>query len=436
MTGICRIAATAWLVVAPALVHAQAPAVQESPNAVPAAATPTAQADASAPSPAPQVDAPAPSAVRIEAAAGRGITIRNGDAYSLTIRPRIQLRDTITHTPGAPGNDTTNDIQIRTMRLWMLGHVLNPQIRYGIQLAFGANDFEKINGVRQPSPIFDAFVDFRQARDASVRVGQAFVPFDRLRTIREFALQTVDRANPIRELTLDRDMGVTLFSDDLGGHGGRVGYYLGVYGGEGRNQFDAQKVGFLYTARLSYRPFGSFDDDTEGDLERRTSPRLAIGIAGAYNQRSLRANSTTGAFYQLGSVDYVHAAVDVVFKYRGFAFMGEALIRGSSTPTRSGTVGTTAVTETPGRAVGYVAQASYMPVDRFELWGRWDEVRLPFTTSVALHDLVAAGGRGLSGGLNYYLNGHYLKFQADVAHTFGGQFQGTTQIRLQLDATF
>lgn len=380
------------------------------------------------------VAAPAPA--RFEAAAGRGVTFNHGDAYALTIRPRIQLRETVTHTPGATGPDTTNDIQVRTMRLWMMGHVIDPNLRFGVQLAFGANDFEKIGGVRQPSPIFDAFVDFRHVRDASVRVGQAFVPFDRLRTIREFALQTVDRSNPVRELTLDRDMGLTLFSDDLGGHGGRVAYHLGFYGGEGRNQFDAQEVGFLYTARLAYRPFGSFDDDAEGDLERRTSPRLAVGVAGAYNQNALRAGSTTGAFLQLGSVDYVHAAFDVVFKYRGFAFMGEALLRGSSSPTRSATVGTTLVTETPGRGVGYVVQASYMPVDRFEVWTRWDEIRLPFTTSDALRTLVAAHGRGLSGGINYYLHGHSLKFQADVAHTFGSTFEGTTQVRLQLDATF
>ena len=53
--------------------------------------------------------------------------------------------------------------------------------------------------------IYDAFLDWKAHRDISVKAGQFFVPFDRLRTVREFALQMGDRPRPVAELTLDRD---------------------------------------------------------------------------------------------------------------------------------------------------------------------------------------------------------------------------------------
>lgn len=413
----------------PQQTDASTDATIEDTEAVEASAVPD------VPPPSQEETNPNPTGFRFEAAPGRGLTIAHGDAFSFTVRSRAQIRHTLTT---APSSEATHDIQIRTLRLWLLGHVMNPNVRYGIQLAFGARDFERVGGATNATPIFDAFVDLVHSRDASVRIGQFFVPFDRLRTIREFALQSVDRSTVIRELTLDRDVGVMVYSDDLGGHDGRYVYRLGVFGGDGRNQFDARSVGFLYTARFAYRPFGAFDDDSEGDLARRTTPKLAIGIAGAYNQNTHRFASTTGEFFTLSDVDYVHGAVDLVFKYRGFALMAEAVLRGSTTSSHSGVDGDgNPITETATRAIGYLAQVSYLPTQRFEVWSRWDEVRLPFATSTAMQTLVASRGRGLAGGFNVYFNGHGLKVQADVAHVFGeGSFDGNTQYRLQLDASF
>lgn len=368
-------------------------------------------------------------AFEITARPGAGVTLRVGDAYALTLRPRIQLRDTITVRP-----DVANEVNVKTLRLWIQGHVFSPQTRYGIQLALGGNDFE--NG--QATPIFDAYFDFSQLRDMNVRVGQFFVPFDRLRTIREFALQSVDRAVAITELTLDRDVGFHIYSNDLGGLDGKLGYSLGIFGGEGRNRFGAQEPGFLYTARFSYRPFGSFDEDTEGDLERRADPKLMLGAAFAYNQNAQRVRGTTGANLPVGNVDYLHFALDTSFKWRGFAFLGEIVMRGSTTNTRFGVdANGNPVTQEPARGLGYVVQASYAFIPELELWGRWDEVRTPWGSDVALRTLQNVRGRELAGGLNYYVNGHAFKIQLDVQHAFGASLDsGTTVVRMQLDASF
>lgn len=154
----------------------------------------------------------------VTVAPGKGLTIKTSDGnYALTVRARTQIRETVTHDDI---NGYTNETAIKAARLFTTGHVLSPDVRYSIQLAFGAGELEKGN----PSPILDSFVEYTRLRDLNIRVGQFFVPFDRARTIREFALQMVDRPQVVRELTLDRDVGVMLSSSDLFGTRGVLSY--------------------------------------------------------------------------------------------------------------------------------------------------------------------------------------------------------------------
>lgn len=379
--------------------------------------------------PALPADSTGTTAVRVSVQPGKGVTVDGGEAYALNLRGRMQLRDTVTALPSAQ-----NEIQIRTMRLWLTGHQLSRNIRYGVQLAFGGNDFE----TGSASPLFDAFVDFTHLRDLNVRVGQFFVPFDRARTIREFALSAVDRPAVVPEFTLDRDVGVAVSSQDLFGLGGRLAYNLGVFGGEGRNRFGGGQPGFLYTARVAVRPFGGFDEDMEGDLEQHADPKWMLGVATAYNQNAQRQRGTTGTTYALGSVDYWWAAVDTVLKWRGLSVMAEAVMRQSPQQVHTGkdTAGV-ALTEYTRRGVGYLLQAGYLVHPRVEAWARWDEMLLPWATDPALHKTVAATGKAIAAGVNYYLNGHLFKIQADAVHQFGSALDsGRTVVRLQVDVTF
>ncbi len=404
------------------------------------------------------VRAQAPSAPRAttgEASAsyelGRGFTIRAGDVFSTNVQSRVQIRttfgvsgddaDSMTATPGP-----TNETQIRTLRLWLRGNVIDPNIRYGVQLALGANDFEAGNA----SPIFDAYVELTHLRDANVRVGQFFVPFDRARTIREFALQSVDRAQLVRELTLDRDVGVVIQSQDLFGEGGRFGYHVGLFAGDGRNRFGAHPLGFLYVARIFVRPFGTFDDDQEGDLTRQPTTRLMIGGGIAYNQSTDRPNSTTGTPYGFGTFDYLHAAGDLVLKYGGFYFLGEVVYR-QATSARSITRANamTMMDETVWSRDGWglLAQTSYnfgpvLDLAQLEVWGRYEQLEAIGSTDPRLITTVQTRGRGVGAGLNLYFNSHALKVQLDWAHWFPNTTNGATfgpgehLIRLQLDASF
>src|SRR4030095_13263081 len=133
-----------------------------------------------------------------------------------------------------------------TLRLWLSGNLLTKDLSYFIQLAFGGNDFE----AESSSPIFDAFLTYTRLRDLNIKVGQYFVPFDRARTIREFALHFVDRQLMVQELSLDRDVCLTLYSDTRGGSRNIVGYAVFVGGGDGKNRFGGAPEGPLVVARL------------------------------------------------------------------------------------------------------------------------------------------------------------------------------------------
>jgi hypothetical protein len=300
-------------------------------------------------------------------------------------------------------------------------------------LAFGGNDFE----TGSSSPIFDAYLDYTRYRDLNIRVGQFFVPFDRARTIREVTLQLVDRQISVRELTLDRDVGIMLSSTNLFGLHELLGYSFFLGGGDGRNRFAAYAVGPITVLRLTLRPFGAFDDDQEADLTRGDRPRLALGVAGAYNYRTSRAQSTFGTTFTTGTANYTHLAADLVFKYRGFSLLAEGIWRKANKDVlEKETHGT--VTREPTRSGhGYFAQAGFLVNSQLEVTARWDQLFARTGTDPQLVLLAQTQGKQLGSGMNLYLNGYAFKVQADYFYIFGSA-DGVPrhQARLQLDASF
>lgn len=374
--------------------------------------------------------AEAPSPVTVTAAPGKGLTVGAADGkFAVTFRARIQLRETFTVVP--TGN--SHEIQVRTMRFNVMGHVLDPDLKYLVQLAFGGNDFDNGNA----SPIFDAFVEWTKWRDLNVRVGQFFVPFDRARTVRELALQLVDRQQVVRELTLDRDVGVMFSSSNL--FGTKVlGYHLFLGGGEGRNRFGAAVSAPLVVARAVLRPFGTFDDDQESDLTREQRLRVAFGIGGAYNFRTARQQSTYGTTYTLGTVSYTNAAVDLVVKYGGVSVLAEGLVRWADRKGLDGVGPTgTPVREWTREAGGYFVQAGWLFLPKVEAVARWEQLFAFEGTDPSLVTLSQTQGNQLVVGFNWYPNGHAFKIQADYSGVFS-RVNGPARhlFRLQLDATF
>lgn len=400
------------------------------------AAQPPAPPDAESPGVGPPESQPAPG-IEVSGAPGQGLTWKVGDTFSLNVRSRIQLR----YQLNIPTKDDAGQrefeqlVSIGTARLWLSGNILAPELTYMIQLAVAGRDFR--DGAT--SPLYDAYLDWKAHRDFSVRAGQFFVPFDRLRTVREWALQMADRPRPVLEYTLDRDMGVVVYSERFLGERSPLAWRLGAFGGGGTNLSLGREPGALMVGRVELRPLGPIDDDKDGDLERRPRPGLALGGAFAANLNTNRLRSTTGPTFAEGTTDYLHAAADLVFKWRGFALQGEYLWKQASSDELASTAsdGTT-ITEYTRSGQGWVAQASYTLDPPFEVVVRLSGMYALPGTDPRLRAETASHGQEVGAGLNYYFNEHKLKLQADwiarMPHDF--HFDAADHVvHLQLDVT-
>lgn len=358
----------------------------------------------------------------VDAGFGRGVTIRTADdQMSLNIRGRVQVRNTMADTEG-DDRIGTSEFLIRRMRLLFQGNALGPTLTYYFQFSFANLDNE--SDLRLP--LRDAYVTWAPARDANLRVGQMKVPFARQRVVSSSALQMVDRSAIVSELNLDRDVGVQLFSRDLFGLGGRLGYAVGLFGGDGRNRL-GRDFGYLYTARVETWPFGQFDDIVEADVARSPKPRLAVAATVGYNQRTNRPRSTIGDPFALGDVNYRHAAADMIFKRSGFSLISEVLYRRAAEELRSTS---SAVLSRSGWG-GYV-QAGQMVTSRAEINGRVGRL-MPFSgTSVSFEEIDETGV-----GVSYYPRAHNLKVQGDYFQLRAGRANRLAhQVRVQLQLYF
>ena len=373
---------------------------------------------------------PEPGTARVTAAPGRGVTFDSLDGrYALTLRGRLQFRDTLTATDG----DIRNEANLRLARLALQGHAYDPDLRYAIQLGFTGPDLMPDIGT---SMVMDAWLEWTRWRDLKVRAGQFFVPLDRARTMSGFALQFVDRGMVPRTLGLDRDVGILFWSTELFGLPW-LGYDVFLGGGEGRNRMGARSPGPLVVGRLTFRPYGVFGENIEGDLMRRRHPRLAIGIAGGYNHNTDRESSTFGPVYRTGRVSYAHAAVDVLFKYRGLSVMAEYIARHATQDTISGLVDGELLEEYTRSGHGYILQAGYMLTSRVEVAGRWEQLFAENDTDQVFSEFVVQSGRQAAGAMSYYVNGHAMKMQADYTWISGTRRASPGhQARLQLEVTF
>jgi len=371
---------------------------------------------------------PEASPVTARVGLGSGLTVRTADErFTLTLRVRAQTRMTWRSAEDEAVDDDSAGFELRRLRLLVTGNFLGPHWRYYVQLGFSNQDTEPDLRL----PVRDAWIQWTGLRDLSMRLGQGKVPFNRQRVNSSSALSMVDRAIAGGELNLDRDVGFTLFSDDLFGLGRRLGYRLGVFGGDGRNRL-ATNTGLLYVARLQFSPFGGFDEGPETDLTRDRRLRINLGVAAGYNAESVRARSTTAETYRLGGFDQRHAEVDLMVKWRGLSLLAECLWRTAATPTRLGVDANGAqVTERARDAWGYFAQVGYAFTTYLDAQVRWGEL-FPIGAGSPV-----ARSRELGASVGWYPYGHDLKLQMDYFRLSTEDLAvGRHQVRVQAQLFF
>jgi len=248
---------------------------------------------------------------------GRGLLFHSDDdLFSMQIRGRMQIQGFV--ESGVSSSDPASaDFMIRRGRLLFRGHLLDANLEYYVQLGMAPRDMD-------PDPLIPvpvAQLAWTGLRDLSIRAGVMKIPFSRERVISSSALQLVDRSIVNAELAVDRDNGIQLYSNDLFGLGGYLGYQLGIFGGDGRLRVN-NDLGLLYVARVQVQPFGRFDDQlSEADLTRQERVRLSIGAGFAYNGDTNRRRRTTTDFYRAPPTrfSYMHAAAHPSLQYAGLS---------------------------------------------------------------------------------------------------------------------
>lgn len=380
---------------------------------------------------------------------GKGFAFATVDKrFSLVIRARIQPRFELEH-PNAPRGSTEDVFQLRRARLQLQGNLFGIHNKYYIQFGFTPRDMTGglIVGDGSPrrNPLRDARLEFDYLRDFTIWVGQTKVPFSRQRVISDGNLSAIDRSIANEEFNLDRDVGVQALSKDLGGLGGRLGYNLGVFMGEGRNTFQLTDPGMLYVARVDVRPLGSFDDEVESDLGRSRKVGLGIGTAYAFHDNAQGNRGVHGERWaDEGTADYHNVTVDAVLKWRGLAIESAFHWRRGIHRKNGGAVDSLDMpipTELARNGLGWFGQIAWLvPRIPLELVGRYGLVRNTFGSGSGLGRADEAGG-----GLNYYLAGHNFKIQADYYRLWDDSLassfdvsarRGTDRIRLQIQLGF
>ena len=277
--------------------------------------------------------------------------------------------------------EEASTFNLKRVRLYFMGHLINPDFRYYIQLAG-----ETAENAQNPGAltVLDANVQSTHIPWLNVQLGQFKVYFNRSQVNSTAAMQFTDRSLAMEAFTASglnrRDVGLTIMNDE---EVYPFVYYLGVFNGSGplvnrfaqftseeptlgcpggqtsgnpfpspagcpsstRNINGNLRTGvnqLMYTARFMWNIMGR-PGYGEGDLAYSEAPQMAVGGGYAYNPAI--ETSTDNAFVGIdlanlnfrrqlatlgnarvlgqGKVDFSTWTLDYVFKYRGFSLQAE-----------------------------------------------------------------------------------------------------------------
>lgn len=262
----------------------------------------------------------------------KGLEFRKGDAAYLLLRFRTQLRAVyLSRTDDK--DQAAFEGMIRRLRLRLEGFVFSPKMEYKIQLGFASNDLDMESG--SPQIIRDAIFYYHPRKNLSFGLGQTKLPGNRERLNSSGELQMPDRSLANSKFSIDRDFGIFIEKDAAIKEQWLL-FRGAISTGEGRGQMRTDD-GLAYTMRIEYLPLGKFTDDGdyfEGDLVFEKTPRLSAGFTYSKNFRTTRSGGQTGNYMysaydpeQLLAADIQTIMADVVFKYQGWAFLGEYYTR-------------------------------------------------------------------------------------------------------------
>ncbi len=310
------------------------------------------------------------------------------------------------------------EFRVRRLRMRLKGFVANPKLTYYVQLSFsrGDMDWEDPNASKyntSPNIVRDAIIYYEPTSSLKFGFGQTKLPGNRQRVISSGNLQFADRSIVNATYTLDRDFGF---------FGSYDKEYFSLKGaitsGEGRNSTKSDK-GLNYTGRIELLPFGKFtkgNDECEGDLARESSPKLALAGSFNHNENIVRQSGTLGNdLYSSADMQNLH--LDLLFKYKGFAFYQEYCSRISKDGITVDSKDATKIRSIYS-GFGSLSQVSYLFKNNFELAFRYanitpDNKLYSNTTYTSLNEKKQ---EHFHLGVSKYIYGHRVKVQGNLLY--------------------
>ena len=317
-------------------------------------------------------------------------------------------------------HNSSSQFLIRRARLKFGGFVLNPKVKYKIELGLTNKDQGKVASDNNMAPkmILDAVVKWNFYKNFTLWAGQTKLPGNRERVISSANLQLVDRSLVNKVFNIDRDMGVQLRHYFTIGENFTVVESLAMSQGEGRNLVQDNLGGYQWTARVEVYPFGKFKgkgDYVGGAVKRQQTPKLAIGATYDINNNAVKDRSNMGSYMLIDDgLGYYETNInsifiDAMFKYQGFSFMAEYANRQADNPIAVNSDGSeTGDVVDVGDGLNLVS--GYLFDNDVELTGRYTTISLE--KEITGSDLQSQYTFGLS----KYFKGHKLKVQTDVSY--------------------
>ena len=375
----------------------------------------------------------------LSASFGKGISFTPADkSFSMKLNFRIQSLATYSHVIGEPGGKPS--LMIRRSRIKAGGYILSQKLKYKVELGLTNRDMESTqrgDDIDNPGPILDMVLRWNFAGNWVLGFGQTKLPGNRERIVSSANLQFVDRSLVNSKFTTDRDAGFWL-SNKLGTDV-ILRNTFALTSGEGKNRSigknpNTKAAGLSYSYRMEFLPFGPFagkGEYVEGDLERESTPKLAIAAAYNFNDNSVRSQGQLGNYFLDSKTIDVHTAfVDYIFKYKGFAAMGEYAWKHADDPVSLPPEESGAKPVYVFKGKGFTSQASYLFKSNIELAAR-------FSSAIPHEDIrdYRKDQRDITLGISKYIHGHKLKVQSDLTHTQYGDKQ-TVMGRFQVEVQF
>jgi hypothetical protein len=139
------------------------------------------------------------------------------------------------------------------------------------------------------------------------------------------------------------------------------------------------------------------------------------GITYDFNQDAVKTRSNLGTYMfredgSLYETDITTLFVDAMFKYNGFAIMGEYAIRDAAHPVAVEMDGITETGDIVRTGSAFNAQASYLFMNNVEVTGRFTSLDFDAITGRDPQEQYTLG-------VSKYVVGHKLKVQSDISYS-------------------